>query len=75
MKHIISPFFIFIFFVINGYAFAQASYEDGRPQASLRLEAKDQGVVFHHKEGPDQCEYHCAHLYSFQYRIDNKGEW
>ena len=57
MKHIISTFFIFIFFVINGYAISSASYKDGRPLASLRLEAKDQGVVFHHGDGPNQCDY------------------
>lgn len=57
MKHKISTFLIFTFILVNGYAFHPASYEDGRPQASLRLEAKDQGVVFHHGDGPDQCDY------------------
>ena len=37
--------FIFILLIINGYTFAQVSYEDGRPQASLRLEAKDYGMI------------------------------
>ncbi len=34
-----------------------AAYEDGRPQASLRLNAKDQGVVLRHGAGPNQCDY------------------
>ncbi len=57
MKNIISPFFIFIFILVNGYAYDQTSYEDGRPQASLRIEAKDQGIFFHHGDGPNQCDY------------------
>lgn len=57
MKHIVSPFFILILLIINGYTFAQASHEDGRPQAKLRLNAKDQGIVFHHGDGPNQCDY------------------
>ena len=32
-------------------------YLDGRPSAVLRLEAKDQGVVLAHGDGPDQCDY------------------
>lgn len=57
MKHIFSPFFILTLLIINGYAFAQASYEDSRPKAKLRLNAKDQGIVFHHGDGPNQCDY------------------
>lgn len=33
------------------------SYPDGRPSAHYRLEAKDQGVVFRHGQGPGQCDY------------------
>ena len=33
------------------------AYPDGRPVASLRLEAKDQGIVLKHGDGPDQCDY------------------
>lgn len=33
------------------------SYADGRPAASYRLEAKDQGVVLRHGDGPDQCDH------------------
>jgi predicted GH43/DUF377 family glycosyl hydrolase len=31
-------------------------YPDGRPSATLRLEAKDQGVVLKHGDGPKQCD-------------------
>ncbi|MCX7049761.1 MAG: hypothetical protein NTX50_30300 [Candidatus Sumerlaeota bacterium] len=34
-----------------------ATYPDGRPAASLRMEAKDQGVVLKHGDGPDKCDY------------------
>lgn len=57
MKHIISPFFISVFFFIYVCVHSQTSYEDGRPMARLRLEAKDQGVIFHHGDGPNQCDY------------------
>lgn len=32
-------------------------YVDGRPGANFRLEAKDQGVVLKHGDGPQQCDY------------------
>lgn len=41
----------------SGFAAPPAAYPDGRPQASLRLEAKDQGVVLRHGAGPNQCDY------------------
>lgn len=34
----------------------QASYPDGRPEATLRLDAKDQGVVMKHGDGPAHCD-------------------
>jgi len=34
-----------------------ATYPDGRPSAPYRLEAKDQGVVFRHGSGPNECDY------------------
>lgn len=33
-----------------------AQYPDGRPAATLRLEAKDQGVVLTHGGGPGECD-------------------
>ncbi len=32
-------------------------YFDGRPDASYRLDVTDEGVVFEHGHGPDQCDY------------------
>lgn len=31
-------------------------YKDGRPSASLRLEARDHGIVYRHGQGPDDCD-------------------
>ena len=33
-----------------------ASYPDGRPEAALRLEARDQGIVLRHGGGPGDCD-------------------
>ena len=33
-----------------------ASYPDGRPVATLRMEATDQGVVLKHGDGPAECD-------------------
>ena len=35
---------------------AQQNYSDSRPQATMRLEAKDQGIVLRYGDGPDQCD-------------------
>ena len=37
-----------------------AAYPDGRPEAKLRIEARDQGVVLKHGDGPDQCDVYGA---------------
>ena len=47
---------IFTGVAASGYAASPAPYEDGRPQASLRLDATDQGVVLRHGSGPNQCD-------------------
>jgi len=39
---------------------AQPPYEDGRPQAALRLEAADYGVVLRHGDGPQHCDEYGA---------------
>lgn len=43
-------------------AFGQtpAVYEDGRPQAKLRMAAKDHGVVLRHGDGPGGCDQYGA---------------
>ena len=32
------------------------SYYDGRPQAQLRMDAKDHGIVLRYGDGPDKCD-------------------
>jgi len=39
-----------------GFAIPPAIYSDGRPQAHLRLDARDQGVVLRHGGGPGDCD-------------------
>jgi len=39
---------------------AQAPYEDGRPQAKLRIDAEDHGVVLRHGGGPQECDKYGA---------------
>jgi predicted GH43/DUF377 family glycosyl hydrolase len=41
---------------IIGTVPAWSKYPDGRPEATLRMEAKDQGVVLRHGGGPGQCD-------------------
>ena len=31
-------------------------YSDGRPTATMRLDARDQGIVLRYGDGPDQCD-------------------
>jgi predicted GH43/DUF377 family glycosyl hydrolase len=38
------------------YAADPAAYPDGRPAARLRMDAKDQGRVLRHGDGPNQCD-------------------
>jgi predicted GH43/DUF377 family glycosyl hydrolase len=39
---------------------AAAAYPDGRPVATLRMDAVDQGVVLRHGDGPSGCDAHGA---------------
>lgn len=41
--------------VASGLATAQ-QYPDGRPTATLRIDAQDQGIVLRYGDGPDQCD-------------------
>jgi predicted GH43/DUF377 family glycosyl hydrolase len=36
---------------------ARPPYRDGRPAATLRIGAKDQGVVMRYGDGPERCDY------------------
>ena len=35
---------------------ADSKYRDGRPAATLRMDAKDHGIVLRYGDGPDQCD-------------------
>jgi hypothetical protein len=35
---------------------AETTYRDGRPAATLRMNAKDHGIVLRHGDGPDKCD-------------------
>ena len=35
---------------------APQKYRDGRPAATLRMEAKDHGIVLRHGDGPKRCD-------------------
>ena len=37
-------------------ASTQQEYSDGRPAATLRMDAKDQGIVLRYGDGPNQCD-------------------
>ena len=41
---------------ITGFGIPPVAYVDGRPQASLRMEAKDQDVILKHGGGPGDCD-------------------
>jgi len=42
-------------FTCAGFSIAETTCPDGRPSATLRMDAKDQGVVLKHGDGPGQC--------------------
>lgn len=48
---------VMLVFTCVNFSIAQTTYPDGRPSATLRMEAKDQGVILKHGDGPDQCDY------------------
>lgn len=45
-----------LFTVAMTVSTALSEYRDGRPEATLRMDAKDQGVVLRHGDGPDRCD-------------------
>src|SRR4030042_676573 len=38
-------------------AVVRPPYSDGRPAATLRMDAKDHGIVLRYGDGPDRCDY------------------
>ena len=55
-KQILFATFILACAATSALAIPPAAYVDGRPQAGLRLEARDQGVVLKHGGGPSDCD-------------------
>ncbi|MDI1334894.1 MAG: hypothetical protein PSU94_01820 [Lacunisphaera sp.] len=53
------PAFLLSILLVGSSAIAargQTKYPDGRPAATLRMEAQDQGVILKHGDGPDGCD-------------------
>jgi len=48
-------FVILILFTPSLWA-AESKYRDGRPEATLRMDAKDHGIVLRHGDGPGGCD-------------------
>ena len=58
MKHLnIAMIAAILSLTCAGFSLAQTTHPDGRPSATLRMEAKGQGVVLEHGDGPGQCDY------------------
>ena len=45
---------------VGTFAWGGSKYRDGRPEASMRLEAKDHGIVLRYGDGPEQCDIYGA---------------
>jgi predicted GH43/DUF377 family glycosyl hydrolase len=45
-----------IFLVAATVWAAPSKYRDGRPEATLRMDAKDHGIVLRYGDGPDKCD-------------------
>ncbi len=47
---------ITILFLGYGHSAIAQKYSDGRPEAHLRMAARDHGIVLQYGDGPDQCD-------------------
>jgi predicted GH43/DUF377 family glycosyl hydrolase len=57
MKHLhIAMIAAVLSFTRAGLSDGATVYPDGRPAATLRMEAKDQGIVLKHGDGPGECD-------------------
>ena len=43
--------------ILTGLSAKSQKYKDGRPFTTLRMDAKDQGIVLRYGNGPDSCDY------------------
>lgn len=56
LKHILGIIALSYFGCASLFA-APQKYRDGRPAATLRMDAKDHGSVLRYGDGPDTCDY------------------
>ena len=49
-----------ILLTVSSFASGKTKYRDNRPEATMRLEAKDHGIVLRHGDGPEQCDIYGA---------------
>jgi predicted GH43/DUF377 family glycosyl hydrolase len=49
-------FFIVILVLTTTFMVSAQKYADGRPEAMLRMDAKDHGIVLKYGDGPDKCD-------------------
>ena len=45
-----------LLFDASAISAAEQKYSDGRPAATLRMDAKDHGIVLRYGDGPDKCD-------------------
>jgi hypothetical protein len=46
-----------LLFDVSAVSAAEQKYSDGRPTATLRMDAKDHGIVLRYGDGPGKCDY------------------
>ena len=46
-----------LLFDVSAVSAAEQKYSDGRPAATLHMDAKDHGIVLRYGDGPDKCDY------------------
>lgn len=49
-------FFIVVLVFTTTFIATAQKYEDGRPEATLRMDAKDYGIILKYGDGPDKCD-------------------
>ena len=45
-----------LLFDVSAVSAAEQKYSYGRPAATLRMDAKDHGIVLRYGDGPDKCD-------------------
>lgn len=49
--------FSMLILFMTGLSASSQKYSDGRPYTTLRMDARDQGVILHYGDGSDSCDY------------------